>query len=134
MERTPIVRHPTRQVRVGHVVIGGGAPIVVQSMTNTDTAEIDTTVAQVRALAEAGRLVAPSGRLLVVDFAPHRHDFLRAAAHRRLGFTHDQLRDWFDQVGFDCSTIVDVDPPAGDDGLTVTVWLALNRRTIKKIA
>ena len=56
------------------------------------------------------------------------------AAHRRLGFTHDQLRDWFDQVGFDCSTIVDVDPPAGDDGLTVTVWLALNRRTIKKIA
>ena len=87
-----------------------------------------------RALAEAGRLVAPSGRLLIVDFAPHRHDFLRAAAHRRLGFTHDQLRDWFDQVGFDCSTIVDVDPPAGDDGLTVTVWLARNRRTIKKIA
>jgi ArsR family transcriptional regulator len=87
-----------------------------------------------RALAEAGRLVAPSGRLLVVDFAPHHHDFLRAAAHRRLGFTHDQLRDWFDQVGFDCSTIIDVDPPAGDDGLTVTVWLARNRRTIKKIA
>lgn len=87
-----------------------------------------------RALAEAGRLVAPSGRLLIVDFAPHRHDFLRAAAHRRLGFTHDQLRDWFDQVGFDCSTIVDVDPPAGDDGLTVTVWLARNRHTIKKIA
>ncbi len=87
-----------------------------------------------RALVEAGRLVAPNGRLLVVDFAPHRHDFLRAAAHRRLGFTHDQLRDWFDQVGFDCSTIVDVDPPAGDDGLTVTVWLAGNRRTIKKIA
>lgn len=87
-----------------------------------------------RALAEAGRLVAPSGRLLVVDFATHRHDFLRAAAHRRLGFTHDQLRDWFDQVGFECSTIVDVDPPAGDDGLTVTVWLARNRRTIKKIA
>ena len=87
-----------------------------------------------RALAEAGRLVAPSGRLLIVDFAPHRHDFLRAAAHRRLGFTHDQLCDWFDQVGFDCSTIVDVDPPAGDDGLTVTVWLARNRRTIKRIA
>ena len=87
-----------------------------------------------RALAEAGQLVAPSGRLLVVDFAPHHHDFLRAAAHRRLGFTHDQLRDWFDQDGFDCSTIVDVDPPTGDDGLTVTVWLARNRRTIQKIA
>jgi ubiquinone/menaquinone biosynthesis C-methylase UbiE len=87
-----------------------------------------------RALAEAGRLVAPGGRLLVVDFAPHRHDFLRAAAHRRLGFAHDQLRDWFDQDGFDCSTIVDVEPPAGDDGLTVTVWLARNRRAIKRIA
>ncbi len=85
-----------------------------------------------RALAEVGGLVAPSGRLLVVDFAPHRHDFLRAAAHRRLGFTHDQLRDWFDQVGFDCSTVVDVDPPAGDGGLTVTVWLARNRSTINE--
>jgi SAM-dependent methyltransferase len=72
-------------------------------------------------------LVAPGGRLLVVDFAPHRHDFLRAAAHRRLGFTHEQLADWFDHSGFDCPTIIDVDPPAGDDGLTVTVWLATNR-------
>jgi ArsR family transcriptional regulator len=80
-----------------------------------------------RAIAESARLVAPGGRLLVVDFAPHRHDFLRAAAHRRLGFTHHQLADWFDQVGFDCPTITDVEPPAGQDGLTVTVWLATNR-------
>jgi ubiquinone/menaquinone biosynthesis C-methylase UbiE/DNA-binding transcriptional ArsR family regulator len=80
-----------------------------------------------RAISEAARLVAPGGRLLVVDFAPHRHDFLRAAAHRRLGFTHQQLADWFDHSGFDCPTIIDVDPPAGEDGLTVTVWLATNR-------
>jgi ubiquinone/menaquinone biosynthesis C-methylase UbiE/DNA-binding transcriptional ArsR family regulator len=80
-----------------------------------------------RAISEAARLVAPGGRLLVVDFAPHRHDFLRAAAHRRLGFTHQQLADWFDHSGFDCPTIIDVDPPAGQDGLTVTVWLATNR-------
>jgi ubiquinone/menaquinone biosynthesis C-methylase UbiE len=80
-----------------------------------------------RAIAEAARLVAPGGRLLVVDFAPHRHDFLRAAAHRRLGFTHDQLAEWFDHSGFDCPTIIDVEPPAGQDGLTVTVWLATNR-------
>ena len=39
---------------VGGVKVGGGAPIVVQSMTNTDTADIDATVAQVRALARAG--------------------------------------------------------------------------------
>jgi ArsR family transcriptional regulator len=80
-----------------------------------------------RAIAEAARLVAPGGRLLVVDFAPHRHDFLRAAAHRRLGFAHHQLAEWFDHSGFDCPTITDVEPPAGQDGLTVTVWLATNR-------
>jgi (E)-4-hydroxy-3-methylbut-2-enyl-diphosphate synthase len=54
MERPAIVRHPTRPVRVNDVVIGSGAPIVVQSMTNTDTADIAATVAQVRALADAG--------------------------------------------------------------------------------
>ena len=54
MERPLIARHPTRPVRVGDVVIGGGAPIVVQSMTNTDTADIAATVAQVQALADAG--------------------------------------------------------------------------------
>ena len=39
---------------VGHVALGGGAPVVVQSMTNTDTADIDATVRQVRELWEAG--------------------------------------------------------------------------------
>jgi len=41
-------------VKVGSVTVGGGAPVVVQSMTNTDTADIDATVAQVSALATAG--------------------------------------------------------------------------------
>src|SRR5215470_16208331 len=50
----PIERSRTRQVDVGGVRIGGGAAIVVQSMTNTDTADVGATVAQVRALAEAG--------------------------------------------------------------------------------
>jgi len=53
-ERTHILRRPTRQVDVGGVRIGGHAPIVVQSMTNTDTADVEATVAQVRALADAG--------------------------------------------------------------------------------
>jgi (E)-4-hydroxy-3-methylbut-2-enyl-diphosphate synthase len=47
-------RHATVAVDIGGVRVGGGAPIVVQSMTNTDTADIAATVAQVRALAEAG--------------------------------------------------------------------------------
>ena len=54
MERSAIARHPTRPVRVGDVVIGGTAPIVVQSMTNTDTVDIAATVAQIQALAVAG--------------------------------------------------------------------------------
>ncbi|HVN34803.1 MAG TPA: flavodoxin-dependent (E)-4-hydroxy-3-methylbut-2-enyl-diphosphate synthase [Casimicrobiaceae bacterium] len=50
----PIVRSRTRQVDIAGLPIGGGAPIVVQSMTNTDTADIRATVAQVRELADAG--------------------------------------------------------------------------------
>ena len=46
----PQPRHKTTQVMVGNVAVGGGAPIVVQSMTNTDTADIDGTIAQVAAL------------------------------------------------------------------------------------
>ncbi|GJD86582.1 4-hydroxy-3-methylbut-2-en-1-yl diphosphate synthase (flavodoxin) [Methylobacterium hispanicum] len=54
----PSPRHRTAGVQVGQgegaVTVGGGAPIVVQSMTNTDTADIDATVAQVAQLARAG--------------------------------------------------------------------------------
>ncbi len=49
-----IERRRTRCVEVAGVAIGGDAPIVVQSMTNTDTADVAATVAQVRALAETG--------------------------------------------------------------------------------
>ena len=47
-------RHHTVGVNVGGVTVGGGAPIVVQSMTNTDTADIDSTVKQVAQLWRAG--------------------------------------------------------------------------------
>src|ERR1700710_288133 len=50
----PRARHTTTQVMVGNVAVGGGAPIVVQSMTNTDTADIAGTIEQVAALARAG--------------------------------------------------------------------------------
>lgn len=50
----PRNRHMTVPVKVGNVTVGGGAPIVVQSMTNTDTADIAGTIAQVAALARAG--------------------------------------------------------------------------------
>ena len=108
---------------------------VSRSISWSSTRSSTTSTIRLAPSAEAARLVAPGGRLLVVDFAPHRHDFLRAAAHRRLGFTHDQLRDWFDQAGFDCSndrrrraacTATTGSPsPSG--------WRH-NRRTVKKIA
>ncbi len=47
-------RHITTAVKVGGVTVGGGAPVVVQSMTNTDTADVDSTVRQVSQLAQAG--------------------------------------------------------------------------------
>jgi len=50
----PLERRKSIPVNVGPVKVGGGAPVVVQSMTNTDTADIDGTVAQVAALARAG--------------------------------------------------------------------------------
>src|SRR5436190_9848534 len=52
-----VSKHERRRsvpVQVGNVTVGGGAPVVVQSMTNTDTADIDSTVRQVAALARAG--------------------------------------------------------------------------------
>jgi (E)-4-hydroxy-3-methylbut-2-enyl-diphosphate synthase len=50
----PQARHATVGVDVGGVKVGGGAPIVVQSMTNTDTADVEATTRQVAALSRAG--------------------------------------------------------------------------------
>jgi (E)-4-hydroxy-3-methylbut-2-enyl-diphosphate synthase len=54
---TKVSKHPRRKtyaVKVGHVLVGGGAPVVVQSMTNTDTADVESTFRQTVELAEAG--------------------------------------------------------------------------------
>ncbi len=56
-------RKPTRQIRVGPVKVGGNAPVVVQSMTNTFTQDVDATVSQIERLSRAGceivRLAVP---------------------------------------------------------------------------
>lgn len=51
---TPIQRHQTHSIQVGSLRIGANHPIVVQSMTNTDTADIEATIQQVMELADAG--------------------------------------------------------------------------------
>src|SRR6201994_3277151 len=50
----PQGRHKTVAVNVGGVRVGGGAPVVVQSMTSTDTADVEGTARQIAALARAG--------------------------------------------------------------------------------
>lgn len=78
-----ITRHPTAGVKVGTVQIGGSAPVVVQSMTNTDTADIAATVAQVIDLARAGSEIV---RLTVNNdeaaaAIPHIYEKLLAAGY-----------------------------------------------------
>ncbi|HEY7772154.1 MAG TPA: flavodoxin-dependent (E)-4-hydroxy-3-methylbut-2-enyl-diphosphate synthase [Marinagarivorans sp.] len=51
---SPIVRRKTRQIMVGNVPVGGGAPISVQSMTNTETCDVDATVEQITRIQTAG--------------------------------------------------------------------------------
>ncbi|MBF0271206.1 MAG: flavodoxin-dependent (E)-4-hydroxy-3-methylbut-2-enyl-diphosphate synthase [Magnetococcales bacterium] len=57
MSRAPSLTAPrrvTRRIQVGRVAVGGDAPIAVQSMTNTDTRDVEATLAQIVALADAG--------------------------------------------------------------------------------
>jgi ubiquinone/menaquinone biosynthesis C-methylase UbiE len=76
------------------------------------------------AVAEAARLVSPTGRLLIVDFAPHRLEYLRQVhQHRRLGFSDEEIGRWCAEGGLGRLTTITL-PPAAEDGLTVKVWLA----------
>nr|WP_321456310.1 metalloregulator ArsR/SmtB family transcription factor [uncultured Cohaesibacter sp.] len=82
------------------------------------------------ALNEAALVIVPGGRLLVVDFAPHEHEFLRKDhAHRRLGFSHDAMRRWMQEAGFKVTLARDLEPcnQEGEmtaESLTVSIWLA----------
>ena len=57
-QASPIKRRKSRQIMVGTVPVGGDAPISVQSMTNTETRDVDATLAQINAIAEAGADIA----------------------------------------------------------------------------
>lgn len=86
-----------------------------------------------RALGQAARLLAPGGRLLVVDFAPHGLEELRdTQGHRRLGFAREQLAGWLADAGLDLTTTRDLAPPRGQSGqqLTVSLWLATDPRVV----
>lgn len=53
-----------------------------------------------RAIAEAARVLRPKGRIVIVDFAPHRLEYLRTEhAHRRLGFSNSEVARWYRDAG-----------------------------------
>ena len=82
-----------------------------------------------RAIAEAAGALSPGGRLLIVDFAPHELENLRQSqAHRRLGFAHAQMQQWIAAAGLSAEAVEDLAPAAGSGGLTVTLWMARDRR------
>lgn len=79
------------------------------------------------AVAEASRTLRSGGRLLIVDFAPHDLERLRAEhAHRRLGFEDPEVRQWCEAAGATQVTVTRFDAAAhaGDEPLTVCLWNA----------
>lgn len=84
------------------------------------------------AIREAASALAPSGYMLIVDFASHSLDFLREQyAHVRLGFSHQQMNEWLDAAGLEIVDVRDVTPQVNDsDNLTVTLWLARDQRIL----
>jgi len=85
-----------------------------------------------RALAEAARALRPGGRLLAVDFAAHGEEYLREQyAHRRLGFTTEEIEAFLTEAGLKPVETKLVAPQAGEPGkLTVALWLARDPRVI----
>lgn len=83
-----------------------------------------------RAIHEAAGVLRPTGRLLVVDFAPHDLEFLRDEhAHRRLGFAPETVAQWMTAAGLDVVLQKSLPPePASDGKIAVALWLGRYRR------
>lgn len=80
------------------------------------------------AVREAARILAPGGRLLIVDFAAHGIDALRDEfAHERLGFTTGQISEWLAEAGLELAATRHLAPSGegADSKLTVIIWTAL---------
>ncbi|MEZ5849564.1 MAG: metalloregulator ArsR/SmtB family transcription factor [Hyphomicrobiaceae bacterium] len=80
------------------------------------------------AIREAARILAPGGRVVIADFAPHELEFLRERfAHERLGFPIGQVKEWLQAAGLtdvDARIVASSNPDATEK-LTVTLWTAV---------
>ncbi len=91
----------------------------------------------VRAIAEAARIVAPGGKLLIVDFAPHEQEFLRETfRHERLGFEKETVSQWLSEAGLTIEQTQALTPntPVRSEPLTVSLWLASRTAPVSSIA
>ena len=87
------------------------------------------------AVAEAARVMAPGGRLLIADFASHKEEFLRDEyAHRRLGFSDREVEGWFAAAGLAAAGTEIIAPSGAAEKLTVKLWLANQKTKAKKEA
>jgi len=76
-----------------------------------------------RAIANARRALGRGGEMLIVDFAPHDLEFMRAEhAHRRLGLSEAQVAGWARAAGLRVASVKSFPPAAAAGGLTVCLW------------
>jgi ubiquinone/menaquinone biosynthesis C-methylase UbiE/DNA-binding transcriptional ArsR family regulator len=86
------------------------------------------------AVREAARIVAGGGKLIIVDFAPHRLEFLREQhQHRRLGFAEPEMARWLGEGGLSNVRVIAL-PPVDKAGLTVKIWTAERGRERQRSA